>query len=113
MSLTDTAREELLRRFYQRRLQPAAERIRARGAKFFPMAADPGENSYYRDVSGGRNYVHEIRSEDLESHLRQTWSEEGLPELAELSGDLVKLAAELERADPLAAEVSSLVYAMF
>jgi hypothetical protein len=113
MSLTDAAREERLRRFYDRRIQPAADRIRARGSTFFPMAPDPRETSYYKDVSGGRSYVHELRSEDLESHLRQYWSEAGLPELAEISGELVKLAVELERTDPLSAEVSSLVYAMF
>ena len=110
MRSTDEAR---LRRFYRRRLRPAAEELRARGVGFFPLGPEPEASSWYEEGPSGEPEFVELEPEDLERALREHWGREGLSELVALVGPLAELAKKLEtpREDP--GDVSPFIYVMY
>jgi len=108
MSSTDD--EQRVRRFFDERIAPAAERLRARGVSFFPLGPTPGDATWYSGPPAGPDFQ-ELQPEDLAAALRARWSD--VPELAELAAPLVALARSLEVKDADDAEVSPFVYVMY
>lgn len=110
MSSTDDAR---LRRFYVERLEPAARRLRERGVAFFPLGPDPSETTYYVAPPTGPDFFPLDDEATCGEALRQTWSSQGYPELAELVPELMAIARELELVEEETADISPFVYVMY
>ena len=110
MSSTD---ERKLRKFFAKRLLPVAESLRARGVRLLPVAPHAEAESWYEDATRGEPDFTEIEAEDCERALREMWERQGLPELAALAADLMRLARDLDLDEEQAAEVSPFLYAMY
>ena len=107
MSSTD---ERRVRRFFERHLVSAAEALRARGVRFFPLGPDPDSESWYVDAPDGPDF-RTLESDDLEARLREQWTDH--PELAALAGELMELARSLEVGEEDDGEISPFVYVMY
>lgn len=110
MSSTDDAR---LRRFYAERLEPAARRLRERGTQFFPLGPDLAATTYYVAPPTGPDFSSLEDEAACGAALREMWSSQGLPELAELVPELMALARELEVVEEETADISPFVYVMY
>jgi len=120
MSSTDAKRGDgPLREFFFRRALPRDAARREKGEAFFPRHPDPAATSYF--LPRGKRTV-EPRyleapecpdGEALEARLYQMWTAQGHPELAELAGDVARLAVELARTEEPGEEVSPFIYVMF
>lgn len=110
MSSTDDAR---LRRFYVDRLEPAARRLWERGVAFFPLGPDPTETTYYVAPPTGPDFSTLDDESGCGEALRQMWSSEGYPELAELVPELMAIARELEVVEEEMTDISPFVYVMY
>ena len=111
MSSTENPR---LGRFFDRRLVPLAERLRARGTRFFPLGPDPEAESYY--VPANRmepEFIDLDGPAACEEALRRLWEEQGIPELAALAEPLIDLARRLEVREEDWGEISPFVYVMY
>ncbi len=115
MSSTDGGRgARAVSRFWQRRLRPAAERLKARGVGFFPRGPEREAESWY--VAGPPAEAPELVEIPLDGCadlLRRHWEEAGLPELAALADELVELARACEIEAEESADVSPFVYVMY
>lgn len=100
--------EEQLKEFYRERLIP----ISAAYKDVFPLRPDEAAQSYYIDRADSGNYIHEIDSNDTEGELGKLWRD-GSPELAEIAGELMRLADILQEKEETSNEVSPFIYAMF
>ena len=109
MSPTD---EQRLRRFFARKLVPAAQALQGRDVRFFPLGPDPAE-SWYEDAPVGEPEFVEIEVEDCERMLREMWERDGTPELAALAADLMTLAREIEFDEEQSADVSPFMYVIY
>jgi hypothetical protein len=111
MGSTETDRGLL--EFFEQRLTPLAKRLRERGVSYFARTPDPREETYYVRRDDASDYVFNYDSHDAAAQLRDRWAGQGLPELADLTPELVELlAARRERADRWE-DVSPFIYAMF
>ncbi len=111
MSSTEEAR---LGRFFDRRMVPLAEKLRARGARFFPMGPDPQVSSYYVAPRRGKPAFTELEgAADCERALRDLWEEQRIPELAALAGPILELARQVEIREEESGEISPFVYVMY
>jgi hypothetical protein len=111
MSWTERRR---VRRFFARRVVPAAEALRGRGVRFFARRPEPEAASFWVDVPEGEpEFTLLADPEACERALRDLWEEQGLPELAELAHPLIELARHLEVREEEAGEVSPFVYVMY
>jgi hypothetical protein len=113
MSLTESEKEELLRRFYRLRLAATAEVLRARGVSFFPLGPAPGASTYYKERSGPAALITDQDAQNIETRLQELWSRQGLGELAALAPELVSLAKQLAEAGEESGDVSPYLYVMF
>ena len=110
--MSSTKDERELRRFFEKKLVPAAERLRTRGVELLPTRPDDAESWYVPGPIGEPEFF-EFEPEDVERSLRELWERDGLPELARLAPDIAKLARRLEFTDEQADDVSPFVYAMW
>ncbi len=110
--MSSTKNEKELRRFFEKKLVPAAEKLRARGVELFPTAADDAESWYVPGPIGEPEFF-EFEPGDVERTLREMWERDGLPELAKLAPDLAKLTRRLEFTEEESEDVSPFVYAMW
>ena len=110
--MSSTKNEKELRRFFEKKLVPAAEKLRARGVELFPTAADDAESWYVPGPIGEPEFF-EFEPADVERTLRELWERDGLPELAKLAPDLAKLTRRLEFTEAESEDVSPFVYAMW
>jgi hypothetical protein len=110
MSSTEDPR---LSRFFDRRLVPLAERLRARGHRAFALGPDERSPSYYVAPDPGEPFLELDDAEACERALRELWQRRGLPELAALAGPLLELARKLEVREDDSGEVSPFVYVMY
>jgi hypothetical protein len=111
MSSTENAR---LSKFFDKRLAPLAERLRARGQRFFPLGPDERSESYYVvPVAGEAEFVELDDPAACEQALRELWQGQQLPELAALAGPLLELARKLEIREDEFGEISPFVYVMY
>ena len=108
--MTDDTRDQDLRRFFHDRIVPAAESLRGRDVRFFTLAPDRRQESYWSSRPGGESYVFQI-GDDLEGELRQTWRD--VPELQALAYDLASMTRLMADSREETADVSSFIYAMF
>ena len=108
--MSSTRDEQRTRRFFEERIAPAAERLRARGVRFFPLGPTPEQASWYKGPPGGADFF-ALESSALEAALRARW--EDSPELAELAPRLVELARALDIQDEGPGEISPFVYVMY
>lgn len=109
MSSTDDAQ---LRRFFRKRLMPAAEKLRARNVSFFPLGPDSESDTWYEGPPSEPKFT-SLNVDECEAALRDLWQGQELPELAELAGELMKLAMHLEIQEEESSDVSSFVYVMY
>ena len=109
MSPTD---EQRLCRFFARKLVPAAQTLQGRDVRFFPLGPDAAE-SWYEDGPAGEPEFVEIEVEDCERMLREMWERDGMPELAALAADLMKLAREIELDEEQSDDVSPFMYVIY
>lgn len=109
MSLTDDLR---LRRFFRKRLAPVAEKLRARGVSFFPLGPEPEADTWYKGPPTEPKFT-SLNVDECEAALCELWRAQGLPELAELAGELMNLAEHLEVHEEESADVSPFVYVMY
>ena len=107
MSSTDDAQR--VRRFYDEVIAPAAERVRARGERFFPLGPTPEPSWYSQPHSGPEFFT--LESGELEAALRERWRD--VPELAAMAPKLVELARTLEVQGEDDGEISPFVYVMY
>ncbi len=105
--------EARLKAFFERRLAPAAEELRRRGVSFFASGPEPETESWYLRVAADEPEFVEFDEQELAATLEQMWTDQELPELAELAGALVELSAELEPAEEDSADVSPFIYVMY
>ena len=106
--------EDRLGRFFDKRLAPLAEKLRARGTRFFPMGPDAQAASYYVAPRRGRpEFIQLDGPEDCEAALRALWEGQGMPELAALAGPLLELARQIEIREDEMGEISPFVYVMY
>ncbi len=108
----DTATLRLLKDFWEQRLVPAAEKLRARGVRFFELAPDPAVASYYTAPNADEIFF-TIEPEQCEAQLGEMWRQQDLPELAALSGALVALAGPLAPKEDDRGDISPFIYVMF
>ena len=80
MSSTD----ERLARFFSQRMVPAAESLRARGVSFFPLGAEPEEESWYESVEGASRELSAFEASSAAEALRDLWGRQDLPMLSEI-----------------------------
>lgn len=113
MSSTDRAAERRLKRFFEQRITPAAERLRRKGTHFFATRPDPSAKSYYEKHERADSPFVEIEFENCESLAAQMWQRQGYPELVELCGPLFALASQLTPPEEESADVSPFIYVMF
>ena len=109
MSSTDESR---LRRFFQKRLIPVADKLRARSFRFFPLAPEPDMDTWYEGPPSEPKFT-SLDVDECEAALRDTWANQDLPELVELAGELMDLARQLEIHEEESADVSPFVYVMY
>ncbi len=110
MSSTDAAR---LKRFFHRRLVPAASRMAARGVRYFPTGSEPEASTWYVPGPGPDTEVVDLDDVGIVASLAPLWQEHGLDELVALAQPLEDLARKLERRPEAAADVSPFVYVMY
>jgi hypothetical protein len=110
MSSTEDAARA--RRFFEEHLLPAAERLRARGVRFFPLGPTDEEASWYAGPPEIGDFM-ELEAEGIEQTLRSLWASQDLPELEALTPHLLELARSLEVRDQEESEVSPFVYVMY
>ena len=104
--------EKRLRKFYQKKLVPTAARLHARGVYFFELGPNPEAESWYEPGPAEEPEFFTVEPEDCERRLRELWEGQGLPELAKLTRDLMKLAKQLDIEDEPSAELSADLYVM-
>ncbi|MEO2003489.1 MAG: hypothetical protein ABGY41_05275 [Candidatus Poribacteria bacterium] len=109
MSSTDDLR---LRRFFRKHLLPAAAKLRARGVSFFPLGPEPEAETWYEGPPTEPKFT-SLNVDECEAALRELWQNQDRPELAELAGELMKLAEHLEIHEEESADVSPFVYVMY
>ena len=111
MSSTEETR---LGRFFDKRLAPLAEKLRARGTRFFPMGPDAQADSYYVAPRRGRpEFIPLEGPAECEKALRDLWEEQGMPELAALAESILELARQVEIREEESGEISPFVYVMY
>ncbi len=111
MSSTENPR---LDRFFDKRLVPIADRLRARGVHFFPFGPDPAAESFYVSVDASDPEFIELDGPDAcERALRELWERQQIPELAALAAPLIDLARRLEIREEESGEISPFVYVMY
>lgn len=108
--MTDDLRERELRQFFQKRIVPAAEALRERGATFFALAPDRTATSYWNSRPRGEGYIFTV-GDELAGELHAMWRE--YPELQALADDLAVMTRTLAERREESADVSSFIYAMF
>lgn len=108
--MTDETRDQDLRRFFHEQIVPAAESLRRRDVRFFALAPDRSQASYWAARPRGEAYIFQI-SDDLEGELRETWRD--IPELQALASDLATMTRVMADGREETADVSSFIYAMF
>jgi hypothetical protein len=109
MNSTD---ERAVRRFFTERLVPAAEALRARGVRLFPLGGEAERESWYEGPPAEPDFV-TLGEAEVEAALREHWRARGLPELAALAGPLLELAASLEVHEEQTPDISPFVYVMY
>jgi hypothetical protein len=109
MNSTDNAR---LRRFFRKRLLPAAKKLQSRGVSFFELGPDDRAESWYEGPPSEPKFT-SLNLDECEAALRNLWQEQELPELAELATELMQLAQRLEVQKEESSDVSSFVYVMY
>jgi hypothetical protein len=111
MSSTEQTR---LGRFFDKRLVPLAEKLRARRVQFFPMGPDARAASYYLTPRRGKPEFIELEGPaDCEKALRELWDEQKIPELAQLAAPILELARQVEIREEETGEISPFVYVMY
>lgn len=111
MSSTEADR---LGRFFDKRMVPLAEKLRARGTRFFPMGPDAQASTYYVAPRRGRPEFTELEgAADCEKALRDLWEEQRIPELTALAGPILELARQVEIREEESGEISPFVYVMY
>src|SRR5262245_7117208 len=109
MNSTD---ERAVRRFFHKRFVTAAEALRARGARFFPLGPEPDRDSWYEGPPQEADFI-TLSESEVERALRERWEAQGLPELAALAGPLLALATSLEVHEEQTPDISPFVYVMY
>jgi len=103
-----------LGRFFDKRLVPLAERLRASDTRFFPLGPDAEAESYYLPASRGEPKFIELEGPAAcEKALREIWEGQRMPELAALAEPLMALAQRLEIREDEWGEISPFVYVMY
>ncbi len=111
MSSTEDAR---LGRFFDKRLVPLAEKLRARGTRFFPMGPDAQASTYYVAPRRGKPEFTQLEGPaECEEALYDLWEGQGIPELAALAGSILELARQVEIREDESGEISPFVYVMY
>lgn len=121
MSSTD---EKQLAAFFEERLVTAAQRLRARDVKFFPMGpadprpalqppADGAEQDSWYVAPPAQPQVFTREGDHLADALQSMWEQQDLPELAELASPLKALAKQLEQQEQRADDISPFVYVLY
>jgi hypothetical protein len=105
--------ENRLGRFFDRRLVPLAEKLRARGVRFFPMGPEPEAASYYVPPRRGPEFIELEGPAECEKALRDLWEQRTIPELAALAGPILELAKQIEIREEESGEISPFVYVMY
>jgi len=120
MSSTDDGpRDDAVRRFFEKRLLPAAAAASRRRGELFPRAPQPECESYYRERGRRVMERRDFELQGLESPgalaqaAARMWREGDLPELADLADALASLAGELREVEEEGGEVSPFIYVMF
>ena len=108
----NSTNEKRLRKFYEKKLVPTAARLHARGVRFFEFGPNPEAESWYEPGPAEEPEFVTVEPEDCERRLRELWEGQGLPELAKLTRDLMKLAKQLEVEEEPSAELSPDIYIM-
>ena len=108
--MTDDTRERDLRRFFHERIVPAAEALREREVRLFPLEPDRAQSSYWAVRPRGEGYIFQI-GEDVGSELHEMWRD--YPELQALASDIAVMTRTMAERREESADVSSFIYAMF
>ncbi len=101
-----------LKRFFDKRLVRAAEKMTARGVSFFPLGPEPQADTWYSGPPAEPKFT-SLDVDQCEAALRDLWQGQDLPELAELASEMMKLAEHLEVGEEENENVSPFVYVMY
>lgn len=111
MSSTEDTR---LGKFFDKRLVPLADQLRARGVRFFAMGPDADAESFYLPANPMEPEFIELEGPAAcEKALLELWERQGMAELAALAGPLMDLARHLEIREEEWGEISPFVYVMY
>ena len=105
--------EKILRCFFAENLVPAAEALRARGVRFFPLGPEAETETWYVPVPEGEPDFFEIDEAALAEILHERWEAECFPELAALAMSLLELSGQLEVTEENMPDISPFVYVMY
>jgi hypothetical protein len=111
--------ERALRRFFDERLMPVADRLRSGGVSLLETGIDAGAASYYRQRPTRRMTAADFRwggavdEYQIAADLHRMWSSGGQPQLADLAPEVARLAVALRRPEEQAAEVADFIYVMY
>ena len=111
MSSTEK-RQKQIRRFYDKKLSKVAQRLQQRDVRFFPLGADDAETWYVPGPVDEPEFVG-VELDRAADDLRALWERQGLPELAGIAKDLVKLAREVELHEEQAGDLDPFMYVMY
>jgi hypothetical protein len=109
----DKLQTEQARAFFIEKLVPAAEKLRARGVRFFAATPEQGEEESWYIACNAVPDLEELDPKQHASWLKKYWMGQNTPELAELAEPLVQLARTQRPDEKASGEVSPLIYVMF
>lgn len=109
MSSTD---ERQIAQLFEKGLVPAAQKLRERGVRFFPLGPEPEKASWYVDPPSGPDFF-ELEPEQCGEKLRSLWQAQQLPELVALVDPLIELSSRLDVAEEQTPDISPFVYVMY
>jgi hypothetical protein len=113
MFSTDRRIDRQIVKVWRTAIVPAARTMSRRGVTHLADDLEGDEESWFVEVDPSTPAFTEIETDDLERALSAMWIEQGLPELAAVSHDIVRLARRLDGQGRRSAELSSDVYAMY
>ncbi|MCI5115014.1 MAG: hypothetical protein D3912_09380 [Candidatus Electrothrix sp. AX1] len=113
MNRTDDANglneQREIRRFFEERLHPVAKVLRECGECFYAMGPEDEKESWYEGPPDEPDFT-SVSEQEVVNALRERWSSQNLPELAE---EMLQLARTLPEHKEETPDISPFVYVMY
>ena len=104
-------RDRQIRKFFDEKIVPIAQKLRDRGVAFFAPLPDSTSRSYFAPYRADKP-VFEIETSAIPTMLKDHWEKDELVELVDLVDPLLELASAVADESP-PEDVSPFIYVMF